>query len=126
MPEGAITAAGLKLNVDVGIRYLASWMAGNGCVPIYGLMEDAATAEISRAQLWQWVKHNATTKEGGQVNGAAVHAAIEAVLKGLRSEISASAFEKGRFEEAGRLFGEMVTSTEFAEFLTLRAYDYIS
>jgi len=126
VPAGDITAAGLKLNVDVGIRYLASWMTGNGCVPIYSLMEDAATAEISRAQLWQWVKHNATLKEGGHVDAAAVQAAIEAVLQGLRSEMSASAFEKGRFEEAGQLFAEMVTSNEFAEFLTLRAYDYIS
>jgi malate synthase len=125
VPEGDITEAGIRLNIDVGIRYLASWMGGNGCVPIYGLMEDAATAEISRAQLWQWVRHGARTKEGGTVSSAAVDAAITGELEKLRRELGGSAFEAGRFDAAGRLFGEMVTGEQFAEFLTLAAYDYI-
>jgi malate synthase len=125
VPEGDVTEAGISLNIDVGIRYLASWMSGNGCVPIYSLMEDAATAEISRAQLWQWVRHGARTKEGGTVGSAAVNAAISGQLEKLRRELGGSAFDAGRFEAAGRLFGEMVTGEEFAEFLTLAAYDYI-
>ena len=125
VPEGDITEAGIRLNIDVGIRYLASWMNGNGCVPIYNLMEDAATAEISRAQLWQWARHGARTKEGGTVSGASVNAAIAGELEKMKREFGDSAFEAGRFEAAGRLFGEMVTGEEFAEFLTLGAYDYI-
>jgi malate synthase len=125
VPEGDITEAGIRLNIDVGIRYLASWMSGNGCVPIYGLMEDAATAEISRAQLWQWARHGAHTKEGSTVSGASLNAAIAGELEKLRRELGGPAFDTGRFEAAGRLFGEMVTGEEFAEFLTLAAYDYI-
>jgi malate synthase len=125
VPEGDITEAGIRLNIDIGIRYLASWMCGNGCVPIYSLMEDAATAEISRAQLWQWVRHSARTKEGSTVSRAEVHAAIAGELDKLRRELGGAAFDAGRFEAAGQLFGEMVTGEEFAEFLTLAAYDYI-
>ena len=125
VPEGDITEAGIRLNIDVGIRYLASWINGNGCVPIYNLMEDAATAEISRAQLWQWARHGARTKEGGTVSGASVNAAIAGELEKMKREFGDSAFEAGRFEAAGRLFGEMVTGEEFAEFLTLDAYNYI-
>jgi len=125
VPGGDITEAGMRLNIDVGIRYLASWMSGNGCVPIYGLMEDAATAEISRAQLWQWVRHGARTKEGGTLRSGVVDAAIAGELEKLRNELGGPAFDAGRFEAAGRLFGEMVTGAEFAEFLTLAAYDYI-
>ena len=125
VPEGDITEAGIRLNIDVGIRYLASWMNGNGCVPIYSLMEDAATAEISRAQLWQWVRHGVRTKEGGTVSRTSVNGTIAAELEKVRREVGDAAFEAGRFEAAGRLFGEMVTGEKFAEFLTLAAYDYI-
>jgi malate synthase len=125
VPEGDITEAGIRLNIDVGIRYLASWMNGNGCVPIYSLMEDAATAEISRAQLWQWVRHGARTKEGGTVSGESVNRTIVAELEKVRRELGDVVFEAGRFEAAGQLFGEMVTGQKFAEFLTLAAYDYI-
>ena len=125
VPKGEITDAGLHLNIDVGIRYLASWISGNGCVPIYGLMEDAATAEISRAQVWQWIRHEARRQDGAVVNSAAVNEAIATDLEKIRRELGGSVFDAGRFEEAGRLFGEMVTGPEFAEFLTLRAYDYI-
>ena len=105
VPDGDITEGGLKLNIDVGIRYLASWMTGNGCVPIYGLMEDAATAEISRAQLWQWVRHAAHTKEGGVIDAARVNAVIASQLEAMKREFGGPAFDAGRFEEAGRLFG---------------------
>jgi len=125
VPQGEITGAGLLLNIDVGIRYLASWISGNGCVPIYGLMEDAATAEISRAQLWQWVRHGARKQDGSSITSSAVNESLANNLEKLRQELGGPAFDAGRFEEAGRLFGEMVTAPEFAEFLTLRAYDYI-
>src|SRR6202035_4255826 len=72
VPEGEITQGGLELNVDVGIQYLESWLGGNGCVPIYNLMEDAATAEISRTQVWQWVRHGARLNDGRVVDGALV------------------------------------------------------
>ena len=72
LPAGDITEDGLRLNVDVGLRYLASWLSGNGCVPIYNLMEDAATAEISRAQVWQWVRHGARLSDGRTVTAPMV------------------------------------------------------
>jgi malate synthase len=124
-PEGDITAAGLRMNIDIGIRYLASWLSGNGCVPIYSLMEDAATAEISRAQVWQWVRHGARMREGGVVDAAMVSGAIAAELEQQRRELGDAVFEGGRFELAGRLFEEMVTGAIFPEFLTLKAYEYI-
>jgi malate synthase len=125
VPEGEITAAGLRMNIDIGIRYLASWLSGNGCVPIYNLMEDAATAEISRAQVWQWVRHGARTREGTAVSAPMVSAAIAEQLEQQRRELGAAVFDAGRFEKAGRLFDDMVTGKEFAEFLTLAAYELI-
>jgi malate synthase len=125
VPEGEITEAGLRMNIDIGIRYLESWLSGNGCVPIYSLMEDAATAEISRAQVWQWVRHGARTREGNTVSADMVSAAIAGQLEQMRRELGAATFDGGRFETAGRLFDDMVTGEEFAEFLTLAAYELI-
>jgi len=126
VPEGEITEAGVRTNVDVGIRYLAAWIGGNGCVPIYGLMEDAATAEISRAQLWQWVKHEARMREGRPVTADSVRQAIAEELEKMRVEFGVERFSAGGFEQAGRLFGDLVTGPEFAEFLTLPAYEYLN
>jgi malate synthase len=125
VPEGDITEAGVRMNVDVGIRYLAAWIGGNGCVPIYGLMEDAATAEISRAQLWQWVKHEARTREGRSVTAESVRQTIAEELEKMRAEFGAERFSAGGFEQAAHLFGELVTGPEFADFLTLPAYEYL-
>jgi len=125
VPEGDITGAGVRMNVDIGIRYLAAWIGGNGCVPIYGLMEDAATAEISRAQLWQWVKHEARTREGRPVTADSVRHTIAEELEKMHGEFGAARFSAGGFEQAGRLFGDLVTGPEFAEFLTLPAYEYL-
>jgi malate synthase len=125
VPDGDISEAGVRMNIDVGVRYLAAWIGGNGCVPIYGLMEDAATAEISRAQLWQWVRHEARTREGRPVTADSVRQAIAEELEKMRAEFGAERFTAGRFEPAGRLFGELVTGPEFAEFLTLAAYEYL-
>src|SRR6266498_1620351 len=111
VPEGEITAAGLRTNVDVGIQYLESWLRGVGCVPIYNLMEDAATAEISRSQVWQWVRHGARLADG------------RVVTEGLVRQVMAAAFPTESL--AAELFGKMMTGAEFPEFLTLIAYEHL-
>ena len=116
-PQGEVTEEGLRLNVDVGIQYLEAWLRGSGAVPIYNLMEDAATAEISRAQVWQWGRHGAKLTDGRAVTP-------ELIQETIRKEV-ASKMGTGKFELASKLFGEMMTSPDFPEFLTLVAYDYI-
>ncbi len=127
VPEGTITETGLCTNIDVGIQYMAAWLNGNGCVPIYNLMEDAATAEISRAQVWQWL-HNAGTKlaDGRSVTPDLVKAMLPAVLRQIKSQAGAEQFAQGKYQEAGELFEEIITSNTFTEFLTLPAYEYLS
>ena len=119
-PHGPITEAGLALNVDVGVRYLAAWLGGNGCVPIYNLMEDAATAEICRAQVWQWVRHAAVMENGRAVTAALVGELMDATVEKLRAEIPAL-----QLQMAASLCEEMMTSPDFPEFLTLAAYDHL-
>ena len=124
VPEGTITLEGLRINIDVGLRYLEAWLRGNGCVPIYNLMEDAATAEISRTQVWQWVRHQAKMENGEAVNAELVKATTSEVLKAIEAELG-DGYQKSRFELAGRFFLDMMTGDEFPEFLTLAAYEYI-
>jgi malate synthase len=107
VPEGTITEKGLRTNIDIGIQYLEAWLKGSGCVPIYHLMEDAATAEISRSQVWQWIRHRAKTSDGLFVDA-------ERVAKIVR--------EAGAPTEATSIFLEMMTAKDFTEFLTLAAY----
>jgi malate synthase len=115
--EGKITEAGLKWNIDVGLQYLESWLRGNGCVPIYNLMEDAATAEICRSQVWQWVKHGARLSDDGRpVTREMVRGFIGEQKKRLKG---------ARMDDAAAIFERMMTDQDFAEFLTLVAYDYI-
>ncbi|PYV79162.1 MAG: malate synthase A, partial [Acidobacteria bacterium] len=116
VPEGAKTAQALRWNIDVGLQYLESWLRGSGCVPIYNLMEDAATAEISRAQVWQWVHHRATLSDGRQ----ATPELVRLVISEQRSELRGK-----RIADAAELFDHMITRPTFAEFLTLEAYDYL-
>jgi malate synthase len=118
VPEGEITEQGLRTNVDVGIQYLESWLRGVGCVPIYNLMEDAATAEISRSQIWQWVRHGARLSDGRVVTQELV-AAITA------EELEKKKAKNGKFDLAATLFAQLMTGSEFAEFLTLVAYDHL-
>ncbi|HEV2500504.1 MAG TPA: malate synthase A [Terriglobia bacterium] len=125
VPAGDITEAGLRLNVDVGIQYLESWLRGNGCVPIYNLMEDAATAEISRAQVWQWVRHSVKTRSGKTVTPALVRDLIQEVLADLERKVGPEQFKKGKFDLASRLVGDMMTGADFPQFLTLPASQYI-
>ena len=125
VPDGDITEQGLRLNIDVGIQYLEAWLRGSGCVPIYNLMEDAATAEICRAQVWQWVRHGAKLSDGRTVTAALVLDATKQQLEKLRGELGAARFDSGKFAEAAQLFNQMMTAAEFPEFLTLSAYNEI-
>ncbi|MCL5743544.1 MAG: malate synthase A, partial [Acidobacteria bacterium] len=124
-PRGDITEDGLRINVDVGIQYLEAWLGGNGCVPIYNLMEDAATSEISRAQVWQWVKHGARMNDGRTVSAELVRRTIAEQLEKYGSELGAQEYGRRNFPLAARLYEDMMTRPDFPEFLTLVAYDYI-
>jgi malate synthase len=123
VPAGEITEHGLRLNIDVGIQYLESWLRGSGCVPIYNLMEDAATAEISRAQVWQWVNHKAKMSDETSITPDLVRRTISEELEKLRNRLGSARFEAGKFDLAGRLFEQMMTSSIFADFMPLMAYD---
>jgi malate synthase len=102
----------------VGIQYLEAWLRGNGAVPIYNLMEDAATAEISRAQVWQWAKHGAKLDDGRLVTA-------ELVKEIIGQEVARLGPDKGKFKPASEIFGKMMLDGEFSDFLTLPAYDYL-
>ncbi len=115
---GEVTPGGLQMNVDVGIQYLEAWLNGNGCVPIYNLMEDAATAEISRSQVWQWVKHRVKMSDGRTATPELVHAAIAQEL--------ASKPGTPNKQRAAEIFAEMMTRDDFEEFLTTAAYKEIA
>jgi malate synthase len=123
VPEGEITIAGLEMNIDIGIQYLEAWLGGNGCVPIYNLMEDAATAEISRTQVWQWVRHGARLSDGRAIDAPLVQRTIPQQVDKLRELVGAARFESGNFVPAARLFEEMSLSGDFPDFLTIPAYD---
>ena len=123
IPQGTITLDGLRNNVSVGLQYLAAWLSGNGCVPIHNLMEDAATAEISRAQLWQWIKHpGGVLADGRRVTVELFRATLREELDGLHGALGADAFAAGHFPRAAELFDAITTAPDFAEFLTLSAY----
>jgi len=122
VPKGEITEGGLRSNVDVSIRYMAAWLGGNGCVPIHNLMEDAATAEISRAQLWQWVHHGSALGDGRTVTLELVRAVMREELDKIRSEVGAAAFEAGHYQRAAGLVDELTAKDRFETFLTLTAY----
>lgn len=124
MPEGKITDIGLRTNIQVGIRYTEAWLGGNGCVPLFNLMEDAATAEISRAQLWQWAKHGAKLDDGTQLSRDYVSNIISEEMGKIRREFG-DRYDDTRFEQAGKLFEEMSIAEDFPAFLTLPAYEMV-
>ena len=126
VPDGAITEEGLRGNLRVGVQYLESWLRGNGCVPLYHLMEDAATAEICRAQLWQWLHHGARTSDGRPISMARFDALLTAELEHIHAEVGATRLTHGMFPTAARLFEQMTKSEVFDEFLTLPAYELLS
>ena len=123
VPLGTRTEAGLRHNVRVGVQYLEAWLQGNGCVPLYNLMEDAATAEISRTQVWQWLHHEALLDDGRPLTRERFRTILEEELTALRNALGSQRYDGGRFREACNLFDRMSTSAEFNEFLTLPAYD---
>jgi len=126
VPEGAITEEGLRNCIRVGVQYLESWLRGNGCVPLYNLMEDAATAEICRAQLWQWLHHGARTSDGTPVTVARFDRLLNAELDRIHGEVGAARLAHGVFPTAARLFEQMIKAEIFDEFLTLPAYELLS
>ena len=126
VPGGKRTEAGLRHNVRVGIQYLEAWLGGQGCVPLYDLMEDAATAEISRAQIWQWLHHGVTLDGGPVVTAAFVASVVDEELARIRGEVGAERFERGHFPRAKELFLKVATTEPFEDFLTLPAYGDLS
>jgi malate synthase len=120
--EGVRTEAGLRENIRVGVQYIEAWLRGRGAVPLYNLMEDAATAEISRAQIWQWLKLGARLDDGRVVTPELFKGTFTDEMARVCDSIGAAAFESGRFGEAIWLFSDMSLSTDFEEFLTLPAY----
>ena len=125
-PRGPITEEGLRTNIRVGIQYLEAWLGGLGCVPLYNLMEDAATAEISRTQVWQWVHHpRGVLEDGRKVTEELVHSLIHEELERIRGERGDERFEKGCFQQATHLFEELIAPGSPPEFLTLKAYELI-
>lgn len=126
VPAGTITEKGVRTNINVGIQYIESWLNGRGAAPINHLMEDAATAEISRAQVWQWIRHpKGVLDDGRKVTVGMVQAMIEEELGKIKVELGGDRFEKGRFEEARQLFEALVFNDEFVEFLTIPGYQLI-
>jgi malate synthase len=125
-PEGTRTMEGLRHNIRVGVLYIEAWLRGLGCVPLYHLMEDAATAEISRAQVWQWIHHRAALDSGEVVTAELVRRVIDEEMGSLRDSLSGARFDSGRFKEARGLFEELATAESLADFLTLPAYEVLT
>jgi malate synthase len=124
-PEGTITEEGLRKNINVGILYLESWLRGNGAAAIYNLMEDAATAEISRTQVWQWIKHKCKLDDGREVTLELYRSLVPSELEKIKGYVGADAYENGQFEKAIEIFDQLIDNDEFVEFLTLPAYELI-
>src|SRR5262249_51218482 len=119
-----ITEQGLRVNVNVGLRYLESWLRGSGCVPIFHLMEDAATCEISRTQIWQWIRHpRGVLDDGRKVTAALFRRVLGGELDKIRAHLGAQAFDRGKFVEARAVFDHVATREPLVEFLTLPAYE---
>jgi malate synthase len=125
-PIGPITEAGLRTNIRVGVLYIESWLRGLGAVAIDYLMEDAATAEISRAQVWQWIRHpKGILEDGRKITAELFTQVFEEVMNGIQTEVGIERYSLGRFEEAGKLFSELTLNNEFIEFLTIPGYEYL-
>ncbi|TNE89657.1 MAG: malate synthase A [Deltaproteobacteria bacterium] len=125
LPGGTRTEEGLRLNIRVGVQYLAAWLCGNGCVPLYHLMEDAATAEISRAQVWQWLRHGAELDDGRVVTTDLFETLFAEELTKLKASLSPEAWDTGRYELAAELFSTLTTAAQLEDFLTLPAYEHL-
>ena len=127
VPQGKITEAGLRDNINIVIQYIAAWLGGNGCVPINHLMEDAATAEISRAQIWQWVHHHTGILDTGKnVTYGFFKALLREEMGKIRDSVGIEGFDTGHYRHAARLLDELTQRNRFAEFLTSEAYPDIN
>lgn len=125
-PEGEITMDGFRNNVSVGVQYLAAWLAGRGAVPVFNLMEDAATAEISRAQVWQWIHHDqGVLEDGTEVNEELFRKVLDEELEKIRDIVGEDRWENDEFGNAADLFARISTDDEFVEFLTLPGYELL-
>ncbi len=125
-PRAPITEQGLRMNINIGLQYLGSWLAGTGCVPIHHLMEDAATAEISRAQIWQWIRSpHGILDDGRKVTVEMFRALIPDELQKIRDELGAKQFAAGEYLAAASMFDQLTTAEDFVEFLTLPGYEFI-
>ena len=125
VPKGKITELGFRENIKVGVQYVEAWLCGNGCVPLYNLMEDAATAEISRSQMWQWIKNQANMDNGKVITAEYFESILFQELDAIKNEVGEDRFNNGKFDMASKLFKEMILKDNFDEFLTLPAYKYI-
>ena len=126
IPNGQITENGLRVNMNVGLQYLESWLQGTGAAGIYNLMEDVATAEISRAQVWQWLHHeSAILADGRRITKELYHAILPEEMEKIKTLAGEKRFASGKYELARRLFDELVTAEHFEEFLTLKAYEHL-
>jgi malate synthase len=126
VPVGTRTEAGLRLNLRVGVQYLEAWLGGLGCVPLYHLMEDAATAEISRTQVWHWIHHGARLDDGRTVTRDLVLRLLGEEMERVAAEVGQARFDSGRFRDAVQLFLQVGTSAALEEFLTLPAYEELN
>lgn len=127
VPTGNITEEGLRANISVGIQYIASWLSGNGAAPINHLMEDAATAEISRSQVWQWIRHpNGILEDGRDITIELFHEIIEEEANTIKETVGDAIYLSRRFAEARELFTELTLQNDFAEFLTLPGYEKLN
>ena len=126
VPDGTITEKGLRHNISVGIQYIESWLGGTGCVPLYNLMEDAATAEICRAQVWQWLKHGASISDGPKIDTDLVDRLLGEQLEQIKVEVGEERYAKGHYDDASELFEQLIKQEQFNEFLTLPAYERVT
>ncbi len=113
------------MNINVSIQYMAAWLSGNGCVPLHNLMEDAATAEISRVQAWQWIHHGVPLDDGQPVTVERLSKEIDRELAGIKQQMGDAGYARGKYLEAAYLFKFMATTTKLEDFLTLPAYDVL-
>ncbi|MGI9345066.1 MAG: malate synthase A [Gammaproteobacteria bacterium] len=123
--EGPCTEAGLRLNIRIALQYVEAWISGTGCVPIYGLMEDAATAEISRASIWQWIQTKRALDTGKIMTADLFHSVLEEELQTIRTEIGSERYEAGKFKQAATLFADITTADSLVDFLTQPGYQLL-
>jgi Malate synthase len=124
--DGERTEEGMRTNLRIAVQYIEAWISGNGCVPIYNLMEDAATAEISRASIWQWLHHQKSLSNGKKVTKELFNTFLTEELAVVKQELGDARFNNGRFTEAAKLLEKITTADELIDFLTLPGYDYLA